>query len=112
MTGPPAPCRVVSSVEAPQPVERRDRHAAGGEVETLPTQHAAGAEQEAEKKQGKLTHGLAADQDRFCNPYHGEYPKRRQSFTSSHCWPEGSKTTTYLPLEALAGGAEITVHGP
>ena len=70
-------------MESPQAVEGGDRQAAGGEVEALRTQHAAGAEQEAEKKQGKVIHTVVADRDRFCNLYHDEYPEReRQSFAS------------------------------
>lgn len=49
-------------------------HAAARQVEALRTQHAAGAEQEAEKKQGKLIHALVAIQDFTPSVYHNEYP--------------------------------------
>ena len=63
-------------MEASEAVERCHRHAAAGEVEALGVQHAAGAEQEAEKKQGKLIHVLVAIQNLTPSVYHNEYTKR------------------------------------
>lgn len=63
-------------MESPEAVDRRHRHAARREIESLPTQHACGAEQETEKKEGKLFHAQVAIQDFTPSAYDNEYLKR------------------------------------